>query len=110
MKTIISAEELPFAIEQNGGVILYFYNDTCAPCVALRPKIQEMVDAEFPKMELLFVNSIQFTDLAASYGVFASPTIIVFFDGRENFRVSKYISITELSARIERYYMMLFDK
>lgn len=109
MKTIISSEEIKPGIENNAGLILYFYNDTCAPCVALRPKIQEMADSKFEKMELLFINTVQFADLAASYSVFASPTIIVFFDGRENFRVSKYVSIAELSAKIERYYKLIFE-
>lgn len=43
-------------------------------------------------------------------GYIASPTIVVFFDGKETFRVSKYISIEELAGRIKRYYDLIFTE
>lgn len=88
--------------------ILYFYSDRCAPCVSLRPKIQEMTEQEFPLITLAFVNSEHHPDIAAHYGVFANPAIIVFFEGREYRRYSKYISVSQLSEEIERVYRMLF--
>lgn len=96
------------ALGSSVAILVYFYNDACAPCVALRPKVQEMMDKNYEKMDLLFINSAQFPELSAYYSVFASPTIIVFFEGKENFRVSKYISLQELSTRIQRYYDLLF--
>jgi thioredoxin 1 len=95
-------------ISSSPALLLYFYNDSCAPCVALRPKVEELIDDEFPLMRHSYINAVTFPELAASNGVFASPTIIVFFDGKENFRVSKYISIDELESRIGRYYEMIF--
>lgn len=109
MKTIQVPEELKTIIGTSGGTVVYFYNDMCAPCVALRPKVQEMIEREFCKIELVFLNTAEFPELAASYSVFASPTIIVFFEGRETFRVSKYVSIEELGIKIRRYYTMLFE-
>ncbi|MCB9015343.1 MAG: thioredoxin family protein [Lentimicrobiaceae bacterium] len=91
------------------ALLLYFYNDSCAPCVALRPKVEQMLLSEFPQMAHSYVNSAQFPELSASNGVFASPTIVVFFDGKETFRVSKYISIDELAGRIRRYYNLIFS-
>lgn len=109
MKTIKNAEELRNTVESNQAVLVYFYNDTCAPCVALRPKVQEMMDANFGKMESLFVNAGTYPELSASYNVFASPTIIVFFETKETFRVSKYVSTQELESKIQRYYDILFS-
>lgn len=109
MKTIKEPQELINAIEKSRGLIVYFYNDSCAPCIALRPKITRMIDEDFDKMEILFVNSIAFPELSASFKVFASPTIVIFFEGKENFRVSKFVSIDDLSKRINRYYKILFN-
>lgn len=108
MRTITEERELHVGIDSSQAILVYFYNDTCAPCVALRPKVQEMMDGNFRKMNLLFINSTQFPELSANFNVFASPTIIVFFEGKENFRVSKYISIQELGNKIQRYYDLLF--
>lgn len=88
--------------------ILYFYSDRCAPCVSLRPKIQEMAEQDFPLLSLAFINSEHHPVIAAQYGVFANPAIIVFFEGREYRRYSKYISVSQLTQDIERVYRMLF--
>jgi thioredoxin 1 len=105
---ITSRSALDQLIGITPALLLYFYNDSCAPCVALRPKVEAMMMEDFPKMDYAWINAAQFPELVASNGVFASPTIVVFFDGKENFRVSKYISIDELAGRIGRYYGMLF--
>jgi thioredoxin 1 len=109
MKTEITSQNALDQLNSNSpALLLYFYNDSCAPCVALRPKVETMITEEFPKMSYSYINAAQYPELAASNGVFASPTIVVFFDGKETFRVSKYISIDELSGRIGRYYEMIF--
>lgn len=103
-----SREEVKSLIESSKGVVLYFYNDSCAPCVALRPKIQEILDGYFPEMIHEMINAALTRELSASYNVFASPTIIVYFEGKEYLRFSKYISIQEFKEKVERYYKMLF--
>ena len=60
-------------------------------------------------MELVFVNSEKFPLLPAQYGIFANPTLVVFFEGKEYKRVSKYVSIPQLSEMIDRTYNMVFD-
>jgi len=89
--------------------IIYFYNDHCAPCISLRPKVIKLVEEEFPEIKLAFVNSEKFPELPARFNVFSNPTIILFFDGKEYRRESKYISIPQLSAEIERPYQLIFD-
>ncbi|MBV2245617.1 MAG: thioredoxin family protein [Lentimicrobium sp.] len=96
-------------IQASAALLLYFYNDSCAPCVALRPKVNEMLVEQFPLMQHAYINAAIYPELSASAGVFASPTIIVYFDGKENFRVSKYVSVQELSDRIQRYYSLRFE-
>jgi thioredoxin 1 len=109
MKTEINSQSDLDQLNSNSpALLLYFYNDSCAPCVALRPKVEAMITAGFPAMNHAYINAAQFPELAASNGIFASPTIVVFFDGKENFRVSKYISIDELAGRIGRYYGIMF--
>ncbi|MBW6489767.1 MAG: thioredoxin family protein [Lentimicrobium sp.] len=110
MKTEINSKEA-FELESSSSpaLLLYFYNDSCAPCVALRPKVEAMMSEEFPLMKYSYINAALFPELSASNGVFASPTIVVMFDGKESFRVSKYVSIGELSDRIKRYYDLIFS-
>ncbi|GAB1403232.1 MAG: thioredoxin family protein [Lentimicrobiaceae bacterium] len=103
------AASLEATIKNAEALLIYFYNDSCAPCVALRPKIKSMVEQQFPLMEQVYINAGNYPELAATAGVFASPTIIVYFDGKENLRLSKYVSVVELSQKIERYYTLKFE-
>lgn len=104
-----SQTELKELIENQPAVLAYFYSDKCAPCISLRPKVEDMVDKSFDKMELVFINSEKHPDITGSYGIFANPTLIIFLEGREYRRESKYISIPQLEETISRPYELMFD-
>jgi len=103
-------EVLQQQLENESGLIIYFYSDKCAPCISLRPKISQMVEDNFPEMKLTFINSENHPEVTGNFGVFANPTLIVFFEGKEFRRYSKYISINELGGDIERVYNMVFSE
>lgn len=100
--------EIKQLILNKKAVLLYFYNDNCAPCKVLRPKVHEMVKADFPNIEFHLINAEQYPASTAEFGVFASPTLLVFIERKEYIRESKNISISELHDKIERYYNMVF--
>ena len=104
-----SQAELTKLIENEPALLVYFYSDNCAPCISLRPKVEEMVDDNFEKMKLVFINSEIHPDITGSYGIFANPTLIIFLEGKEYRRESKYISIPQLEETISRPYDLLFN-
>ncbi len=105
---IQSLAELQSLVSEEKGLLIYFYSDRCAPCVSLRPKVMQMISEDFAGMKMVLVNSENYPELPAHHGVFANPSIIVFFEGREFRRYSKYISINELGSDISRIYEMVF--
>lgn len=96
-------------VKSKPAVMLYFKNDHCGPCKVLRPKVQALIETEFPKLELIVVDSVQNPALSGEFQVFANPTLLVFFDGKEYIRKSKYVSIGELETEISRLYAMMFE-
>ena len=106
----VTSTDLQDSIDKNPAVIIYFYSDKCAPCISLRPKVKKLINDEFPKINLQFVNAETSPEITGSFGIFSNPTIIVFFDGKEYRRYSKYISMNELSVDIERVYNILFEE
>ena len=107
--TQIDNQKVETLVNDNEAVMIYFYNDHCAPCISLRPKVQKLLEEQFEKMKFLLVNSEINPKVTSHFGVFANPTIILFFDGKETRRYSKYISIPELQEGIHRYYEMIFE-
>ncbi len=104
-----SKDEIVKLLDNESAVIVYFYNNNCAPCISLRPKVEELVLDSFPKIKLVFVNSADHPDIPALYNIFSNPTLIIFFEGKEYRRESKYISIPQLQESIQRPYNMMFD-
>ena len=95
--------------ENEPALLAYFSTDVCNVCKVLKPKVEELIQAEFPKIKLVYVRSDNLPEVAAQNQVFAAPTILIFFDGREYIRKSRNIGISELKQEIERPYSMMFS-
>jgi thioredoxin-like negative regulator of GroEL len=103
-----NSEDLQHILNEENAVLLYFYSDHCAPCLSLRPKVESLLENEFPQMKLILVNGETQAETAAGFGVFSFPTLIIFFQGKEYFRESKYVSLGQLDRAIRRPYDMLY--
>ncbi|MCA1756428.1 MAG: thioredoxin family protein [Bacteroidales bacterium] len=95
-------------INSGDGVMLYFFSNSCQACLSLRPKIREMAEAEFPAMEYIEIDAQASPEVTAEASVFTAPVIIIYFEGREYIRESRYISVGQLQEKIRRYYEMVF--
>lgn len=105
MKKYNGLEEI---VSGKNGVVIYFYNTSCSSCEVLRPKIRAMVNESFPEIKFEEINAQEYPGITAEAAVYASPTIIAYFEGKESIRESRYISVQQLEEKIERYYNMLF--
>ena len=105
----VSLEKYLELIENEQALLVYFYNDACAPCIALRPKVFEMVKNKFPKLRIALNNSMLHPEISAHFGAFNNPTLILFFGKKEYKRESKYISIKQLEYTIQRPCQMIFS-
>ena len=94
--------------QEKPAVLAYFSTDACNVCKVLKPKVDELIQSEFPKLKLVYVKSDVLPEVAGQHQVFAAPTILVFFDGREYIRKSRSIGIEELRREIDRPYSMIF--
>jgi thiol-disulfide isomerase/thioredoxin len=108
--TILSAEHLESLIRDKESLLIYFYSDSCAPCISLRPKVEEMIREKFPRTELFFVNGPEMPELVPVYQAYSFPVLLVYFDGREFLRFSKYVSLLELEEAIGRIYNLYYSE
>ena len=92
------------------AVLAYFSTDACNVCKVLKPKVEKLIEIEFPKIKLAYIRSDVLPEVAAQNQVFAAPTILIFFEGREYVRKSRNIGIIELQKEISRSYSMIFGE
>ncbi len=108
--TRFELHEVSLMIAREQAVLLYFYSDVCAPCISLRPKVEELIKTHYPKLQIIWIDSPAHPAIAAHFGVFSNPTMLLFFEGREHRRLSKYISLPQLEEAIRRPYEIIFEE
>jgi len=107
-KEIKSFEEFN-NLKEGPALLAYFSTEACNVCKVLKPKVMQLLEDEFPEMQMAYVKSDVLPEIAAQNRVFIAPTIIVFFEGRETIRKSRSFGVGELQQEISRYYSMIFD-
>ncbi|GET30062.1 co-chaperone YbbN [Prolixibacter sp. SD074] len=96
-------------VETKALVLLYFTGPNCSVCHVLRPKVEALVQREFPKVAFRAVSVDQEPELAASFLVFTVPTVIFFAEGKETFRKVRAFSLDELQGDMSRIYRFFED-
>lgn len=109
MKGIYTLESLEELLVEKQGVLLYFSNDMCSVCRVLKPKVSELLNDKFPGMETRYIDIDKSPLLSGQYRVFTIPTILIFFEGKEQARLSRNISLHQLTEAIEKPYSLIFE-
>ena len=103
--------EITHIIQEQAAVALYFKGARCSVCEVLQPKIQELLSDHFPKFSFhSFLQNKETASLAAHYGVFNAPTLLLFLEGKEILRTGKNTSIPQLRSQLERSYEICFGE
>lgn len=105
-----SAEEFNQLVKLEKAFLAYFSTESCSVCAVLKPKVEKLIQTEFFHLKAVYVDSNKLPIVAGQNRIFAAPTIVVFFEGRETIRKSRSIGIEELRLEIERPYNMVFTK
>jgi len=104
-----SFEELNSKINSEEAVLVYFSHEECNVCKVLKPKVADLVKEQFPKLKMIYSDTVKIPEAAGQNRVFAVPTILLFLDGKEYVRASRNISVDELQRQIQRPYGMMFE-
>jgi len=109
METIQSIQQFEQILTDQDAVLAYFSTEACNVCKVLKPKVIEMVSESFPLVKMVYIQSDKLPELAAQNRVFAAPTVVIFFAGRETIRKSRAFGVDELRSEIQRPYSMMFE-
>ena len=100
-------EAIQNTLTTNDAVMLYFSAPTCNVCHALKPKLTEAITTEFPTFIIESIDISETPEIASHFSVFAIPTVLIFFQGREFLRKSRHMSIGEVTDAIARPYSIM---
>lgn len=91
------------SVFKNEGIsVAYFSTAACNVCKVLRPKIENILKSDFPKVSFHFIDSELSPDIAAEHMVFSAPVVIIFAEGKETKRYAKNLSLDEFVNDLKR--------
>jgi len=96
-------------VETESAVMLYFSAPSCHVCHALRPKLFHAVAEHFPNIVIQHIDISKEADTAAAFHVFSIPTVLIFFEGKEYLRKSRYMSVDDVIESVTRPYALLYS-
>ncbi len=74
----------------------------------MKPKLEAII-RKYKEMEGIYINIDELKRIAAHYGIFTAPALILYIEGKESIREARHISIDEFEKKLDRYYKMLKD-
>jgi len=103
METIQEYSTLEKSIKDNELVFLYVSQPQCSVCLSLLPKVEELMKT-YPKIVNYYVDTLKVPVAAGQLSVFSIPTVILFVQGKEHFRIVRNFGLREIKDKIDKIY------
>lgn len=107
MNSLNSKEDLLKLIDTSDLLLCFFTGRCFWGSDDLLGKVDNML-SNYPKVKSIKINIDESPSLCAEFSVFIAPTILLFTQGKETLRESRFIVINELDKNINRYYNLMF--
>lgn len=105
----IVTENSELHVAQSGAVLVMFGGVDCRVCLAVKPKIEAMLESEFPRLESIYVDCQDAgSALCAQESIFSVPVIQLWFSGRKYAEFVRVFSISEVREAIAKPYQLAF--
>ncbi len=104
----MTIKELNTKIERTKGLMLYFGTLDCGICQDVKPKLLELRQEQFPKMDWMEIDPRVEKEVAAHCSVFAVPVLEVYWEGKLSFRKARVFSLAEVAQELSRPYALVF--
>lgn len=97
-------EKFEDIIKSKTPVLVDFYATWCGPCKMMHPVLEELHAKIGDKARIIKIDIDNNQSLATSYNVRSVPTLMIFKDGKLEWRASGYQPLESLEQVISQYY------
>jgi thioredoxin 1 len=90
-------------LESSALSLVDFWAPWCGPCHLLAPTVQKVADRFGGQIKVGKLDIDAYPELAATYGITAIPTLLLFRDGKVVDRMVGVVSENTLAGRVEKW-------
>lgn len=109
MNLIVNNDQFDQLLEEQDMILTYFSGPNCNVCASLKPKIETLVQQQFPQVKYVEIPTEQAPELSARFRVFTVPVVMFFVEGREYIREARGISVSDLAQKMDKIVSLYED-
>ena len=90
-------------IQSPKPVLVDFYAEWCGPCQIMKPRILDVMERIGDEIQVIQIDVDKEKELATSFRISSVPTLIIFKNGKQQWRQSGIISAHALMKLLQEY-------
>ena len=90
-------------IQSTKPVLVDFYAEWCGPCQIMKPRILDVMERMGDDIKVIQIDVDKEKELATSFRIGSVPTLIIFKNGKQQWRQSGIISSHALMKLLQEY-------
>ena len=90
-------------IQSPKPVLVDFYAEWCGPCQIMKPRILDVMERMGDDIQVIQIDVDKEKELAARFRIASVPTLIIFKNGKQQWRQSGLISAHALIKLLQEY-------
>ena len=90
-------------IQSPKPVLVDFYAEWCGPCQIMKPRILDVMERMGDEIQVIQIDVDKEKELATSFRISSVPTLIIFKNGKQQWRQSGIISSHALMKLLQEY-------
>lgn len=79
--------------------IMFFFTQECGVCHAILPRLKNLI--EDYEIELIEIDALKYPAISGQHQVFTVPTMLVWSEGREVLRESRFFNFEKVKRTLE---------
>ena len=90
-------------IQSTKPVLVDFYAEWCGPCKIMKPRILDVAERMGDNVKVVQIDVEKEKELATRFRISSVPTLIIFKNGKQQWRQSGIISALALMKLLQEY-------
>ena len=102
MAARVDAQTFPAEVLESAlPVLADFYSDSCLPCKKLAALLPKLEEAWAGRLKIVKINVKYDADLAQTYCIKGTPTLVLFRQGQEAARLTGAVTRAQIEEKLE---------